>query len=124
MKGTENFKNVIQNHLNVIASKDALFAKNLAKENKNINDCITYIFNQVKQSGCTGFADDEIFNMAIHYYDEENIKVGKPISGQVVVNHTDNNTKTPVQEKPSDKRAKVVKMDPVNQISIFDIPGV
>ena len=125
MKGTDNFKKVIQKQLFIIAGKDELFAKSLLKENKNIDDCVTYILNQVKESGCNGFADDEIFNMAIHYYDEENINIGKPISGQVVVNQTSSSSKNlPVQEKPLEKKAKVVKMNQVNQISIFDIPGV
>lgn len=125
MKGTDNFKKVIQKQLYIIAGKDELFAKSLLKDNKNIDDCITYILNQVKESGCNGFADDEIFNMAIHYYDEENINIGKPISGQVVVNQTSSNSKKiPVQEKPLENKAKVVKMNQVNQISIFDIPGV
>lgn len=125
MKGTDNFKKVIQKQLFIIAGKDELFAKSLLKENKNIDDCITFILNQVKESGYNGFADDEIFNMAIHYYDEENINIGKPISGQVVVNQTSSNSKKlPVQEKPLENKAKVVKMNQVNQISIFDIPGV
>jgi FixJ family two-component response regulator len=44
--------------------------------------------NTVKNSGCNGFADDEIFGMAVHYFDEDIIEVGKPITGHVVVNHT------------------------------------
>lgn len=35
-----------------------------------------------------GFHDDEIFGMAVHYYDEIDIEVGKPINGHIVVNHT------------------------------------
>jgi hypothetical protein len=42
----------------------------------------------VQKSGCNGFADDEIFGMAVHYYEENEIEVGKPINCQVVVNHT------------------------------------
>lgn len=87
MKGTETFKSVIQAHLNSVAENDALFAKTLAKENKNIDDCITYILNTVKKSGCNGFTDDEVFGMAIHYYDEDNIEVGDPVTMQVAVNH-------------------------------------
>jgi hypothetical protein len=30
-----------------------------------------------RKSSCNGFADDEIFRMAIHYYDEDTIEVGK-----------------------------------------------
>lgn len=87
MKSTENFKQVIINHLESVAANDPLFAETLKKENKNIDDCITYILNQVQKSGCNGFDDSEIFNMAIHYYDEDDLKVGKPINARVVVNH-------------------------------------
>ena len=53
-----------------------------------MDECITYILNEVQRSGCNGFNDDEIYSMAIHYYDEENIEVGNPINCRVVVNHT------------------------------------
>ena len=87
MKPTDNFKRVISQKLEEMASKDSLFAESLQKPNKNIDDCITYIFNSVQKSGCNGFTDDEIFGMAAHYYDEDNIEVGKTIDCHVVVNH-------------------------------------
>ena len=87
MKSTDTFKKTIQDYLEGRAKSDALFAVTFAKEGKNIDDCITYILNQVQLSGCNGFADEEIFSMAVHYYDEDNIKVGTAISGKVVVNH-------------------------------------
>lgn len=87
MKGTEHFKATIAEYLNQRAATDPLFAPNLKRETKNIDDCITYILNQVKASGCNGFSDDEIYSMAVHYYDEDNIEIGKPIDCQVAVNH-------------------------------------
>ena len=109
MKTTEPFKKAIENHLQKVAENDPLFAETLKKEKKNINDCVTYIMNQVKASGCNGFADEEIFNMAIHYYDEDDIQVGKPINGQVVVNHhvelTEEDKKT-AKEKAFEKEVE------------------
>lgn len=87
MKATDNFKIAIQNHLNQLAERDPLFSETLKKENKNIDDCVTYILNEVQKSGCNGFADEEIFGMAVHYYDEDDIKPGKKINAKVVVNH-------------------------------------
>jgi hypothetical protein len=87
MKATDPFKSTIQAYLEQYATTDELFADKLKNPSKNIEQCITYIMNTVKKSGCNGFADDEIFNMAIHYYDEQKIEVGKPLSGTVVVNH-------------------------------------
>ena len=48
---------------------------------------VTYIFNEVQQSECCGFADEEIFSMAVHVIDEPSIEVGKPLDCNVVVNH-------------------------------------
>lgn len=87
MKTTDTFKNTIQSHLQSVAENDSLFAETLKKPTKNIDDCMTYILNSVQKSGCNGFADDEIFGMAIHYYDEDTIEIGKPINCKVVVNH-------------------------------------
>jgi len=88
MKSTDQFKTVILNYLETRAKSDTLFAKTFAKPAKNIDDCITYILNTVQKSGCNGFADDEIFGMAVHYYDEDQIDIGKPMDNtRVVVNH-------------------------------------
>ena len=87
MKSTAQFKNVIKAYLDNRAVNDELFAETYVKPDKNMDDCITYILNTIKQSGCNGFADDEIYSMAVHFYDEDNIEVGKPNSCHVVVNH-------------------------------------
>lgn len=87
-KVTDYFKQTIQSYLQRRAQEDELFAPRLANPKKNIDDCITFILNYVKQSGCNGFADDEIYSLALHYYDEDNIDIGKPLKCNVVVNHT------------------------------------
>lgn len=89
MKATNYFKNTIQAYLDERAANDPLFEwKYTTTPNKSIGECIQYILNQVQKSGCIGFHDDEIYGMAVHYYDEIDIKVGKAISGHIVVNHT------------------------------------
>lgn len=87
MKSTDHFKRTIQSYLEQRAQEDELFAKSYAKPNKNIDDCITYILNYVQKSGCNGFADEEIYSVACHFFDEDDIEVGKPIQCQVAVNH-------------------------------------
>ena len=87
MKGTDHFKRTIQMYLEQLAAEDELFAKNYRNPAKNIDDCITYILNYVQRSGCNGFSDGEIYGQAVHYYDENEIEVGKPIQCQIAVNH-------------------------------------
>ncbi|MCW0484044.1 PcfK-like family protein [Gaoshiqia sediminis] len=119
MKSTDNFKKVIEAHLQHRASMDPLFAVTLKKENKNIDDCITYILNTVHKSGCNGFTDDEVFGMAAHYYDEDNIEVGKPINARVVVNHK---VEQPAPKKPEKPKSRPVKStsNAIVQPSLFD----
>ncbi|MCS2893518.1 PcfK-like family protein [Parabacteroides faecis] len=87
MKVSAPFKNAIQSYLEQRAEYDELFARSYRNPLKNIEDCITYILNYVQKSGCNGFDDDEIFGQAVHYYDEADIEIGKPIECKVVVNH-------------------------------------
>lgn len=87
MQVSTSFKNSIQSYLEQRAEYDELFARSYRNPLKNIEDCITYILNYVQKSGCNGFDDDEIFGQAVHYYDETDIEVGKPIDCKVVVNH-------------------------------------
>ena len=77
MKGTEEFTRTIAEYLNGRAMTDPLFAPNLQKPHKNIEECILYILSEVQRSGCNGFADEEIYSMAVHYYDEDDIEVDK-----------------------------------------------
>lgn len=87
MKGTDIFKRTIHTYLVKRAANDELFAEKYDNPDKNIEDCCTYILNQVQKSGCNGFADDEIYSMAVHYYDEDNIEIGKPMNAHIVINH-------------------------------------
>lgn len=123
MEATPEFTKIINEHLQEVAQKDPLFAESLKKPKKNIADCVTYILNTVKASVKNGFADAEIFNMAIHYYDEDDINIGKPVSGRVVVNHAvetkGNQAVAPtVQVAPKPKKA-VKKVMPEQQMPLF-----
>ncbi len=135
MKASNHFKNTIKTYLEQRAETDVLFSFQYSKPEKNIDDCVTYILNEVKKSGCNGFADDEIYSMAVHYYDEDNIEVGKPMNAHVVVNHVVELTeeekeqarKDAIQKVQEDayrkmtqpvKKAKKVVLNP--QPSLFD----
>lgn len=139
MKGTEHFTRTIAEYLNQRAMTDPLFAPNLAKPNKNIEECVTYILNEVQKSGCNGFDDDEIYSMAVHYYDEDNIEIGKPINCQVAVNHMVELTeeekaearKEAIKQYQREELAKIQKRNerpkkvqtqaPQQQTSLFDL---
>ncbi|TGG39260.1 PcfK-like family protein [Duncaniella freteri] len=87
MQGTEKFKVAIKTYLDKRAQEDTLFRAKYETTSRTIDDVVTYILNEVKASGCNGFADAEIYSMAVHVIDEPTLEIGKPIKCNVVVNH-------------------------------------
>lgn len=88
MKATEHFKQTIKAYLDERAKNDELFAVSYAKENKNMDDCVTFILNQVKRSKCMGLTDEEVYSLAVQFFDEDDIEIGNSIACNVIVNHT------------------------------------
>ncbi|MBE6244244.1 MAG: PcfK-like protein [Bacteroidales bacterium] len=80
------FEETIKRFLDEKASKDAVFLSKYANHKKSIEECCRYIYQEVQKTGRQGFADEEIFGMAIHYFDEEDIKVTGTMNCKVVVN--------------------------------------
>ena len=98
--------------LNQRAMTDHLFAPNLQKSHKNIEECILYILSEMQRSGCNGFADEEIYSMAVHYYDEDDIEVDKVSGCNVVVNHV---VELSEEEKKQYQQEKLVKLQKRNE---------
>ena len=74
-------KERIKDYLDERAIQDELFAKSYAKTNKNIDECYYYIVGearkQCKNSDSVCISDDVVYGWAVHYYDEDDIKVGR-----------------------------------------------
>ncbi len=138
MNGTQAFQDTIRTYLDKMAESDALFAVKYANPSKSLSECITYIICQVQKSGCNGFEDDEIFGMAVHYWEENEIEVGKTVNCQVVVNHTVEltedekaqarqdaidrlrNEEMAKMRKPTQPKKATESKNKVEQLSLFD----
>lgn len=80
-KDNNSFKAVIKSYLEKRAEADTLFATSYAKKNKNLDECCNYILGEAKKRGnAVAMTDEEVFGLAVHYYDEDNIKINK-VSG-------------------------------------------
>ena len=82
-----SFEQCIKEYLDKKASEDNLFATTYAKENKSFEECISYIVSEVSKMeqvkivngmSVSPVKDDIVFNLAVHYYDEDDLKV-KPL---------------------------------------------
>ena len=71
-----NFQEVIKQYLDDRAAQDEQFAVTYAKENKSIEECCKYILGEARKLGnevC--MSDEEVYGLAVHYYDEDDIKI-------------------------------------------------
>lgn len=111
MQKTNPFKQAIQTYLEDRAKTDSLFAVAFSKPNKSIEECLDYIVvealkdsSDFKSGVKVGQIDnDVVFGMAVHYYDEDNIKVGKmPANVKASVSSS---TSKPIELTEEDKQA-------------------
>ena len=82
---SNNIKNnsaidVIKEYLDNRAKQDPQFAESYAKDNKNLKECFSYIMGEARKRA-TGnsccMTSDEVFGLAVHYYDEDDIKISR-----------------------------------------------
>ena len=90
---TEAFTKTIKDHLDGKAEQDEVFAKAYAKPDKNLDECIAFIFASVEklskkfEGNAVGLDDSDVFEMAEEYYERDKVDVKKHTSMNVVVNH-------------------------------------
>lgn len=70
----------IKQYLDNRAATDELFAAKYANPKKSIDECCKYITGEAyakAKNGCAVISDEEVYGMAVHYYDEEDINIRK-----------------------------------------------
>lgn len=108
MEKTKTPKQIIQSYLEERAKNDPLFASVYAKPNKNINECFDYILSEAKKRGnAVCMSDDEVFGLAVHYYDEDDIKVSKQTNYKAATSQT---PKSDVGAAPQKETGSLEKM--------------
>lgn len=121
----------IGKYLEERSKEDSSVANDLKKEIKSLGECWKYILGEAKkqaENNCACIDDDTVFGWAVHYYDEDDIKIKsanitKVVSGEQkqpkVVKTQPSDTPKPIKkEKVTNTRKK--KTDPVEgQISLF-----
>ena len=70
------FENAIKEYLDARAKEDVKFAEKYSNEKKSIEECCRFILGEMRKkakSGMYGATDAEVFGLAVHYYDEEDL---------------------------------------------------
>lgn len=133
------FKEIIKKYLDERALNDELFAQSYRKENKSIEECCRFIIGEARKkqkNGVAAMSDEEVYGLAVHYYDEDNIKVTEP-KNSTHVSSTVNYEPTEEDKERAKKAAlkrleeeqlkklrspkkKVSTTQPTEQMSLFD----
>lgn len=104
------FEEAIKQFLDQYATEDVEFGKKYANPKKSISECCTYICQEVgknrKGAKCVACTDEQVYGMAIHYYDEEEIKVE---THQTPVTVATSQTASDSSEKQTEKQRKTRK---------------
>lgn len=118
------FETAIKTYLDSVAEKDELFAKSYKKPNKSIKECCAFLMNEAKKAaknGSIACKDEEIYGLAMHYYDEDDIEVGEAPANAKVVQVPDSKLIiTPKKNK--DKRKKDAVLTDMNDDFELEIP--
>lgn len=121
---TTTFETVIKDYLDNRAREDSLFAETYKKANKSIKECCRYIISRARKLGGTAVAVDDatVYGWAVHYYDEDNIKV-EASSGRVEVAAPAAVVAPPKPAKPAAPKQRAKKTnrraDDSLQLSLF-----
>ena len=82
MGQVKGFNDIIADYLKQRAEEDTLFAPKFANPNKSIDECCRYILGEARKRGtAVAMSDSEVFGLAVHYYDEKDIKIEKVSAG-------------------------------------------
>lgn len=118
------FEQTIKAYLDKRAKEDALFAETYKKEGKSIKECCKYIISQAKkqrENECAILHDEEVFSLAVHYYDEDDIKVPEITDNvRVSVSKQPEPKREPAADPHPKKKKAKNKNEPQPVFTLFD----
>ena len=119
----KQFKEVIKAYLDRRAQEDELFAKAYAKPMKDIDSCCKYIISMARGLGnAVAVPDEVVYGWAVHYYDEEGIKVDDATECEVQPVVAQAAKIAAEATEKAEKKVKKTKAEPISpfvQLSLF-----
>lgn len=111
-KAMEHFENAIREYLDARAKDDVKFAEKYSDKKKSIGECCRFILGEMRRlakGGCYGATDAEVYGLAVHYYDEPDIKVEGEVRAEVVINRELTDEEKEAEKKAKEKRKEECK---------------
>ena len=110
-------EDIIKSYLDNRAATDPLFAEKYKNPKKSIQECIQFILGEAQEKAVKigntagAFMDDtDVFGLAVHYYDEENIEI-KQINGQCISQYHDATYEPTDEDRENAKKAALKRLE-------------
>lgn len=113
----------LENKLGEMAQQDANFRERYEDKQKSMKNCLLYITQQAHKQAvgnCAAISDEDVLQMAVHYYQEKDVEPTQETVPAKVVAAPKEETKPKTAvliPKPQPKKAK--KVDNSLQLDIF-----
>lgn len=138
----KNFNHIIREYLENRAASDGRLAEKMKDPSKSIEKCCLYIVGEAHKKACSAkdgrvavMGDEEVYGLAVHYFDEEHIEVDPHIGAEVSVSAPDTESESARQraaepaapsknEEPKKRMAspkRAVENRGVQQLSLFEL---
>lgn len=114
----------LETNLGKMASQDPNFRERYEDKKKSMKDCLLYITQQARKQairGCAAISDEDVLQMAVHYYQEKDVNPTKdtPQAKIVAAAPKEDKPQPVLIPKPQPKKAKVKKVDNSLQLDLF-----
>ena len=110
-------EDIIKSYLDNRAATDPLFAEKYANPKKSIQECIQFILGEAQEKAVKigntagAFMDDtDVFGLAVHYYDEEDIEI-KEINGQCIPQYHGATYEPTDEDRENAKKAALKRLE-------------
>lgn len=115
----------IKTYLDRRAAADPQFAQRYANPRKNTGECFRFILSEARKRGsAVCMTDDEVFGLAVHYYDEADLKVPASVPLASVAHSAPAEKKVKAAKPAAEKAPAKAKPNPkprYEQPPLFDL---
>ena len=114
----------LETKLGEMANQDPNFRERYEDKKKSMTNCLCYITQQARKQaikGCAAISDEDVLQMAVHYYQEKDVEPTKETAQAKVVAAAPkhNKPKTAVLIPKPQPKKKAKKVDNSLQLDLF-----
>lgn len=112
----------LETKLGEMASQDPNFRERYEDKKKSMTNCLCYVTQQARKQaikGCAAISDEDVLQMAVHYYQEKDVNPTKDTPQAKIVAAPKEDKPQPVLIPKPQPKKKAKKVDNSLQLDLF-----